>query len=385
MSEEGTAVGVGVAFGSGVPGPRPRRLLALATLLLTLPLAPRADEMVRIAVLTGQARVRLAGPGLTAQPLAEGREQLSLGDQAELALAAGELAIEGRLAGAPAAAFRAAGPIQVGALSLPGDVEVRVGTTGLDVIHALPMEEYVASVVEAEMPLAFPPEALRAQAVAARSFALFKKLEAVAEGRGWHLGATVLDQVYRAGRDPRARSAAAATAGEVLAVDREPVQAFFHSACGGRTEGGEAALGKELSYLAPVRCTRCQKAPRWRWSVRVDAAELGRLLGLAGPVTSARIASRSPTGRAETVAFASGKGKARLAAVDLRQRLGWERLPSLAFDVHLDRGSVRFQGGGAGHGAGLCQWGAAGYAREGRDYRTILSHYYRGAEVVRLY
>jgi len=358
---------------------------AAAALLLALAAPGAADEMVRIAVLTGQARVRLAGPGLSAQPLAEGRERLPLGGEAELALAGGELAIEGKLAGAPAAAFRADGPIQVGALSLPGDVEVRLGTTGLDVIHALPMEEYVAAVVEAEMPLAFPPEALRAQAVAARSFALFRKLTAVAEGRSWHLGATVLDQVYRAGRDPRARAAAAATAGEVLAVEHEPVQAFFHSTCGGRTEGGEAALGKELSYLAPVRCARCQKAPRWRWSVRVDAGELGRLLGLAGPVTSARLASRSPTGRAATVAFASGKGKVQLAAADLRQRLGWERLPSLAFDLHLVRGSVRFEGSGAGHGAGLCQWGAAGYARQGRDYRTILAHYYRGAEVVRMY
>jgi stage II sporulation protein D len=74
-----------------------------------------------------------------------------------------------------------------------------------------------------------------------------------------------------------------------------------------------------------------------------------------------------------------------LAGADLRQRLGWDRLPSLAFDVHPARGGVRFEGSGSGHGAGLCQWGAAGYAREGRGYRTILAHYYRGAEVVRMY
>jgi len=359
---------------------------AAATLLLALALPASADEMVRIAVLTGQARVKLSGPGLTVLPLAEGRERVAVaGGGAELTLAGGDLALDGRMAEAPAATFRGDGPIQVGGLSLPGDVEVRLGTTGLDVIHALPMEEYVAAVVEAEMPLAFPGEALKAQAVAARSFALYRKLEAVKEGRSWHLGATVLDQVYRAGRDPRARAAAAATAGEVLARDHEPVQAFFHSACGGRTEGGEEALGKDLAYLAPVRCSRCQKAPRYRWTVRVGAEELGRLAGLAGPVTSARVAARSATGRAASVALAGSRGKVQLPAVDLRQRLGWERLPSLAFDVRLHRGSVVFEGHGAGHGAGLCQWGAAGYAREGRDYRTILAHYYRGTEVVRMY
>lgn len=360
------------------------RLAAALLLLLAAPAG--ADEMVRIAVLTGQARVALAGPGLSVQPLAEGRERAALpGGEAEAALAGGELAVDGRLLEAPAAAFRAEGPIRVGGLSLPGEVEVRLGSAGLDVIHALPMEEYVAAVVEAEMPPGFPPQALRAQAVAARSFALFRKLEAVAEGRSWHLGATVLDQVYRAGRDPRTRAAAAATAGEVLAVDHEPVQAFFHSACGGRTEAGAEALGKELAYLAPVRCSRCQKAPRYRWTVKVEAAELGRLAGLPGPVTSARVAARTPTGRAASVALAGGGGKAQLAAVDLRQRLGWERLPSLAFEVALSRGRVVFEGHGAGHGAGLCQWGAAGYAREGRDYRTILAHYYRGAEVVKMY
>ncbi|MBI5069697.1 MAG: SpoIID/LytB domain-containing protein [Deltaproteobacteria bacterium] len=342
--------------------------------------------MVRIAVLTGQQRARLSGPGLSVQPLAEGRERAAAaGGEAEASLAGGELAVDGALAGAPAAVFRAEGPIRLGALSLPGEVEVRLGTTGLDVILALPMEDYVAAVVEAEMPLAFPPEALKAQAVAARSFALYRKLEALAEGRSWHLGATVLDQVYRGGRDPRARASVAATAGEVLALDHEPVQAFFHSACGGRTEGGGDALGKELPYLAPVRCTRCQKAPRWRWTATMDAGELGRLVGLGGPVTSARVAARSATGRAAAVAFAGGKGKVQLAGADLRQRLGWDRLPSLAFDVHLGRGGVRFEGSGSGHGAGLCQWGAAGYAREGRDYRTILAHYYRGAEVVRMY
>jgi hypothetical protein len=70
---------------------------------------------------------------------------------------------------------------------------------------------------------------------------------------------------------------------------------------------------------------------------------------------------------------------------DLRQRIGWSKLPSLAFDVRVGRGEVVFEGRGAGHGAGMCQWGAAGLAREGKGYREILAHYYPGAELRRMY
>jgi stage II sporulation protein D len=74
-----------------------------------------------------------------------------------------------------------------------------------------------------------------------------------------------------------------------------------------------------------------------------------------------------------------------MLAIDLRQRLGYERLPSLAFELRAERGAFVFDGRGRGHGAGLCQWGAAGLAREGKGYREILLHYYPGADVVRMY
>jgi stage II sporulation protein D len=361
-----------------------RRLAAAAALLLALPAG--AEEVVRIAVAIGQARVALSAPGLTAAPLAEGQEHRPVaGGRAELALSGDDLLLSGEHLDAPAVSFAAEGPIRVGSLDLRGTVEVRRGAGGLDVVHSVSMEQYVAAVVEGEMPAAFPPEALKAQAVAARSFALAKKLEAVAEGRSWHLGATVLDQVYRAGQDPRARAAAAATAGEVLSAGHEPVLAFFHSACGGRTERGADALGKDLPYLPSVRCGRCDEAPRRRWTVRVPAAELGRLAGLSGPVTAARVAVRTASGRAARVSLEARGARTELGAADLRQRLGFERLPSLAFDLKLSRGEAVFAGRGAGHGSGMCQWGAAGMARRGSGYRAILGRYYPGTEVVRMY
>jgi stage II sporulation protein D len=362
-----------------------RRVLAAVATALAIPALPLADEVVRIAVSTAQSRVELSGSGLAAALLAEGQAPRPVGDRALVTLQGDELVVAGQASDAAGAVFRADGPVRVGALSLPGEVEVRRGAGGLDVIHAVAMEDYVAAVVEAEMPLGFPPEALKAQAVAARSFALAKKLEAVAEGRSWHLGSTVLDQVYRAGKDRRARAAVEATAGEVLAYQHEPVLAFFHSTCGGRTASGAEALGKSLPYLASVRCGRCEDAPRRRWTAEVDPAELGRLAGLPGPVTALQVASRTASGRAAGVALSSGSSRVVLQAVDLRQRLGYERLPSLAFDARMGRRAAVFTGRGAGHGAGMCQWGAAGFAKQGMDYRGILAHFYPGAELLRMY
>jgi stage II sporulation protein D len=253
-------------------------------------------------------------------------------------------------------------------------------------IEELRLEDYVAGVVSGEMPASFPPEALRAQAVAARSYALTRKIEAQAAGRRWDIGTGVLAQVYvHGGASAAAKAAVGATAGEVLVLGMEPVEAYFHAVCGGETEAGLPALGRDLPYLVPVPCGGCKDAPRARWTAKVTAAELGRAAGLGGAATAARIVSRTGTGRAERVEIARGERKAVLAASDLRQRLGYERLPSLAFDVRLDGGEFVLAGRGRGHGAGLCQWGAAGLAREGKGYREILGHYYPGTEVVRMY
>jgi stage II sporulation protein D len=365
-------------------------VLPLAACLLAL-LVPRPAapvEIVRIAVATGASHVVLAGPALACSPPgAEGAPTAVAGGRASFAVDGPGLALNGRRAAGPALRCTAAGPIRHEALALHGDVEVVRDGAALDVVHALPMEEYVAAVAGSEMPPDFPPEALRAQAVAARTFALGKKLAAIAEDRPWHLGATVVHQVYRGSGaiDPRARAAAEATAGEVLVFDHEPADAFFHAACGGETESGGAALGRERPYLAPVKCDRCAGTPLDRWSLRVDARDLAKALGLPRAVRSVEVVERSGTGRAARVAVEAGGARVTMTGADFRQRVGWSRLRSLAFRVERRGGAFEFAGRGAGHGAGMCQWGAAGLARDGLGWREILAHYYPGAEILRMY
>ncbi len=281
--------------------------------------------------------------------------------------------------------LRAAAAALLAAMAPAASAEEMIRLLAGKEVVELRLEDYVAGVVSGEMPASFPPEAQKAQAVAARSYALTRKIDAQAAGRAWDIGAGILAQVFSRTPGPRARAAADATAGEVLVVGMDPVEAYFHAACGGRTEGGLAALGRDLPYLAPVECGRCGDAPGSRWTVRIPAPELASAAGLSGKATAARVAARTATGRAERVEIDAGGRTAALAASDLRQRLGYARLPSLAFEVTRAKNGFAFSGRGQGHGAGLCQWGAAGLAREGKGYREILARYYPGTEVVRMY
>jgi stage II sporulation protein D len=269
---------------------------------------------------------------------------------------------------------------------------IRVRLEGSRKVEDLRLEDYVAGVVAGEMPASFPPEALKAQAIAARSFALTRKIASQAEDRPWDIGAGVLAQVYQGRESPAARAAAAATEGEVLVMGIEPVEAYFHAVCCGTTESGLAALGRDLPYLAPVDCGPCQGSRGAHWQLELSAAELGKAAGLGGAADDVRVASRTGTGRAERIEVWRGGRSAVLAATDLRQRLGFSRLPSLDFEVAARaprpaRGerTFLFDGRGQGHGAGMCQWGAAEMARAGKGYREILAHYYPGTEVMKMY
>jgi stage II sporulation protein D len=357
--------------------------------LLLLAAAPAAaEEVLRIAVaerLPGPVEVR--GEGLRARPLVDDGSYAEVeGGAARLTRGGDGVVLDGVPTGAVAVKLRADGPIGAAGKTLRGSLEVLLDEEGgLLVVNELPVEEYLAAVLGSEMPPGFPPEALKAQAVAARTYAVRKKFEG--EGRPFHLGATVLSQVYGGvhREDPRTRAAVEATAGEVLVFDHEPIEAYFFSSCGGRTADGEEALGRPLPYLTSVACPERASVPGARWNLELSAAELGRRLG-TGPVERLGVESRTGTGRVRAVRVKARGGQERtLTGAELRQRVGYTALGSLAFEVTGKGRGFRFEGRGTGHGAGLCQWGARAAAEDGWDYRRILSHYYRGAAIRQMY
>ncbi len=140
--------------------------------------------------------------------------------------------------------------IGVSTFRVRGDVVVRRAHGQLELINVLPLEEYVAGVLGQEMPVAFPVEALKAQAVAARTYALKKKLDS--SGQAYHLGSSVLHQVYGGLRqqDARVRAAVEATRGEILTYDLEPIEAYFH--------GRGGSFGDRKSQGDPDRSRPCR-------------------------------------------------------------------------------------------------------------------------------
>ena len=371
-----------------------RAIVVWAALLSSLPAA--AEEIrvevrrsVAAALVAGAADVR-QGPDGQASPA--GDRLLAIRGEG------GRLLLGDKVVNAPLAIRPGDAPLSLDGRRMPGRLEVWAEPSGLVVVNVLDLEDYVAAVVASEMPASWPAAALEAQAIAARTFAMAQKI-AIGAGARAHLGSTVLDQVYAGAAGKGARAAAQATHGEVLTFGAMPIQAFFSSSCGGSGESGEAAFNLPAGatpYLPGGDDGDADAAASSaRWTRTVPLANLSAALQRAGrasaKVRAIEIVDRTPSGRARTVRIKAGKRAIDLPAAELRQLIGYRELPSLLFDVKLRPGSggpsavAIFTGRGSGHGAGLCQWGARGRAARGERRAEILSHYYPGAEVRRMY
>jgi len=269
-------------------------------------------------------------------------------------------------------------PIRAGKSEVRGDIVVRPVRGRLQLINVLPLEEYLGAVLGGEMPASFPLEALKAQAVAARTYAVQKKLSSL--GEPYYLGSSVLSQVYAgiSREDPRTRQAVEATRGMLLTYELQPIEAYFHASCGGRTESGSDALGRALPYLKPVDCP-CGKLKRSHWSLKVSRDTLEKALG--GSAGSLEVLSRTSTGRVRRIEV----GTHRMDAATFRAKLGYSEVKSLSFTVEKEGEGYLLRGKGYGHGAGMCQWGAKLFADEGWTYQRILAHYYPGTALQKLY
>jgi stage II sporulation protein D len=299
--------------------------------------------------------------------------------------------------------------------SYRGRLNVMRGISGVLVVNRVPLESYVAGTIGAEMGARRPEElaALRAQAVVSRTFAV--KNRGRWEAQGVDAFADVRDQVYGglASESPQVWDAVRATAGEVLEYQGQPIDAFFHSTCGGTTAGVEEVFATAASrpYLHPVSDARgggrhyCDISPRFRWREEWDASTLRTILSrtlpavmnIGGdglqPITDVEIARTTRSGRVGELRIVFEHGDVRVPGSSVRTVLrpaNGRLLGSQAFELQVSRDGGRVSrlvatGAGSGHGVGFCQWGAVGRARAGQDYHTILATYFPGTRVERLY
>jgi stage II sporulation protein D len=287
-------------------------------------------------------------------------------------------------------------------------VLVKVYLVGQKRTLSLDLEEYLKGVVAAEMPANFHLEALKAQAVAARTVTLKRLVMYGGKGCRWDRAADFSDdpaevQAWldegqlrkRWGRNynrnwRRICHAVDATRGIILTYQGQPIDAVFHSTSGPRTENAADVWGRDFPYLRSVACPYDKHSPRYRQTVTITIQEFGRQMGVRlsrGALTRAVPATSSLDGISVTERSASGRvkyirvGDKTFRGEDLRRRLG---LRSTHLTIKDKAGYVEIETIGYGHGVGLCQYGADGMATKGYRFRGILKHYYSGVEIRKL-
>ena len=276
-----------------------------------------------------------------------------------------------------------AGDVLLSGIKYSGEIEVWKGEKGLYVINDIPLEEYVRGVVAAEVGKNWDIEALKAQAVVARTYAVYQRLNSPS-GTPYHLTSTVLDQVYKGSNIlPNIVMAVDETKGEILTFGGKPIIAFYHSTSGGMTEDAAEVFGKDLPYLKPVK-TNCELSPYYMWEKIIPVAEIEKALEVQG-IKQISIGSYTSSGRAKEMTITLETGSSSMPATELRKKLGWERLPStLITGISRNNSLAVFEGRGYGHGVGMCQWSALQMAKEGKNYRQILSYFYPGT-IIQIY
>lgn len=262
--------------------------------------------------------------------------------------------------------------------------------------YSLPLEEYVLRVTAAEMPASFSLEALKAQAVAARTYTVRKMADPCGKGGADVCTLSSCCQAYKSEAElydiwgenaemyfEKLRSAAKSTQGLILTYDGEPIEALFHSSSGGMTENASDVFGGDAPYLKSVSSPNEEGSAHYKSTVSftrkqfasiVNAAISGAELDESRLESQLEILERSESGRVKAMRV----GSATITGRELRSALG---LNSTAFTIELSEGRVKLTTLGYGHGVGMSQYGADAMAQMGADYEEILLHYYSGAKI----
>jgi stage II sporulation protein D len=347
--------------------------------------AATLDETIRIAIVKSASEVTVAGDGLLVTN--EKGDALVISFPATVKPVKDGLLVEGKLF--RRLFFSASSAVYVNNKPYRGLAELSVADKGILVVNQLPLEEYLVGLINCEISSAWPIEAVKTQAIIARTYALNRKMNRMTSP--YHLESSVIDQVYEGCliEDSRARRAVLDTEGEVLTFGGGIIQAFYHSSCGGRTEASENIWGSPLPYLKGVDCQYCLTSPlATAWEYKLPLKEIEERLRSAGHNVSGLYDIKPGTvnsrGRLKQVVLLASKGGGAISGEQFRKAVGYGVIKSTRFTLKNSKNEISFSGGGNGHGVGLCQWGAKQRALDGFRCGEILSYYYPGTELKKL-
>lgn len=253
------------------------------------------------------------------------------------------------------------------------------------VINPVLLEDYLFSVVPSESPASWPLESLKAQALAARTYAVANWGKHGAEG--YDMSDDTSDQMYKGvmSETPASSEAARATSGQIMTYGTRPINALFFSCSGGMTDSALEVWGIDLPYIQPV-ADFDQAAPRFHWNVSKSQNDLqaaARKLGVdVGLIKEIKPLTLTPQGRVKTLQLLGSTGTAEVDGNKFRFAAG---LNSTLWQVTSSGSEATrqfsFSGGGWGHGLGMSQYGARQLAADGKSAEEIVRHYYQGIEI----
>ncbi|MBM2834899.1 MAG: lytB [Candidatus Brocadiaceae bacterium] len=281
------------------------------------------------------------------------------------------------------------GAIELNNIRYRGEIRIlQQFNNKFSVIEEVDIESFISGVLGSEMPQTWNEEALRAQGVTARTYAMYKKK--VRRNEVYHLD--MLELAYRgmSSESPRLNKIVQDTKGVVMVYDWNIFPAYFHSTCGGHTEDVGSVFGRDsIPPLSGVVCNYCNNSKYSRWSTDISKSEIEKRLREAkvyvSNISTVKAIDPGAGKHGSRVEIVSADGSKEMNANDFRLIVGPNYLYSTAFDSKNNGKSIIFLGRGWGHGVGLCQYGAQAMAEKGFQWTAILKYYYPKIELVRVY
>jgi len=318
-------------------------------------------------------RVIMEGPRL-ATKISATKNGLMIGDK-ELKMGGIKVSAEGKA------------KIYVGGRLFRGDVDIiRKENDKLMLVNHINLEDYLYGVLYHEVSHRWPMEVLKAQAIAARTFALYQ----VRQNRmqPYDLRSDIYSQVYGGSSSERWSTTMAVntTKGKILVYEGDLLPAYYHATCAGSTEDASNMWKIDIPPLKGVVCNFCVRSPHYNWTKDIPLWSLEGKLRESGykidKIVSVNILSRNKSGRVDKMEIKDNAGVSIvLTGKDFRQMMGPNELRSAKFEASVKYGSLMIDGHGWGHGVGMCQWGAFGMSSKGKKADEILKFYYPGAEI----
>ena len=280
--------------------------------------------------------------------------------------------------------------IWVGQKRYSGILNIFVLDSEILVINILKIEKYLSSVVGSEMPAKWPLEALKAQAIASRTYALKQKGNSL-----YDIDSTQRNQVYNGLESSTYKTSRAvrSTRSLVLTYKNKLISALFHSSSGGMTENSQDVWKNEYPYLSSVKDFD-KNNPKLRWQKNFSSEELQKIFPKIGGIKKIEILNITNTGRVKNVKIVGKYGSDQISGVDIRKRMNlkstfmrFKFIEDKKYITDNDNSNIPIEkklivfGQGSGHGVGMSQWGARYMASKGQKAERILKHFYKGVRI----